>query len=155
SVTLEQRPAVVELLHLHLAGLADGETQLAERAFVEVLLDDLEARSAGLEDVHGTDLGELPGRRAVAGERRIDLDRDEERHATHSPRRASCSRTSFGMSSIFSATAIPAARSRSIFSAVVSALPSTIVPAWPNRMPGIASMKRPAMNATIGRRDLF
>jgi hypothetical protein len=54
-----------------------------------------------------------------------------------------------------SATEMPAARMRSILSAVVSALPSTIVPACPNRMPGIASMKRPAMNATIGRRERF
>ncbi len=53
-----------------------------------------------------------------------------------------------------SATEMPAARMRSILSAVVSALPSTIVPAWPKRMPGISSMKRPAMKATIGRRDL-
>ena len=52
-----------------------------------------------------------------------------------------------------SATAMPARRMRSILSAVVSALPSTIVPAWPKRMPGISSMKRPAMKATIGRRE--
>jgi hypothetical protein len=29
------------------------------------------------------------------------------------------------------------------------------VPACPKRMPGISSMKRPAMKATIGRRDFF
>ena len=52
-----------------------------------------------------------------------------------------------------SATSIPAAASRAIFSPAVSALPSTIVPACPNDMPGISSMKRPAMNATIGSRD--
>jgi hypothetical protein len=34
-------------------------------------------------------------------------------------------------------------------------LPSTIVPAWPKDMPGISSMKRPAMKATIGSRDSF
>ena len=37
----------------------------------------------------------------------------------------------------------------------VSSLPSTIVPAWPKLMPGISSMNRPAMNATIGRRESF
>ena len=42
---------------------------------------------------------------------------------------------------------------RAIFSPVVSSLPSTIVPAWPKRMPFISSMKRPAMNATIGSRE--
>ena len=44
---------------------------------------------------------------------------------------------------------------RRIFSDAVSCLPSTIVPAWPKRIPGIASMKRPAMNATIGSRELL
>ena len=52
-----------------------------------------------------------------------------------------------------SATAMPAASRRAILSAVVSARPSTIVPAWPKRMPGISSMKRPAMNATTGSRE--
>ncbi len=59
------------------------------------------------------------------------------------------------MSSIRSATTIPAAASRAIFSVAVSSLPSTIVPAWPKDMPGISSMKRPAMNATTGSRELF
>ena len=45
---------------------------------------------------------------------------------------------------------IPADPSRAIFSVAVSSRPSTIVPAWPKLMPGISSMKRPAMNATIG-----
>ncbi len=57
------------------------------------------------------------------------------------------------MSSMRSATVIPAASSRAIFSPAVSSLPSTIVPAWPKLMPGISSMKRPAMKATIGRRE--
>ena len=84
----------------------------------------------------------------------VDLDVDEQSamQATFSP---SFSLTRSGISSIRSATVIPASFRRSIFSAVVSALPSTIVPAWPKRMPGISSMKRPAMNATIGSRDLF
>ena len=42
---------------------------------------------------------------------------------------------------------------RAIFSAVVSSLPSTIVPAWPKRIPFISSMKRPAMKATMGSRE--
>ena len=45
---------------------------------------------------------------------------------------------------------MPASASRAIFSVAVSWMPSTIVPAWPKLMPGISSMKRPAMNATIG-----
>ncbi len=58
------------------------------------------------------------------------------------------------MSSIRSATVMPACARRAIFSEAVSSLPSTIVPAWPKDMPGISSMKRPAMNATIGSREL-
>jgi len=54
---------------------------------------------------------------------------------------------------ISSATTIPASARRAIFSVAVSSLPSTIVPAWPKLMPGISSMKRPAMNATTGSRD--
>ena len=52
---------------------------------------------------------------------------------------------------------MPAASRRAIFSVAVSSLPSTIVPAWPNDMPFISSssMKRPAMKATIGRRESF
>ena len=60
-----------------------------------------------------------------------------------------------GMSSIRSATVIPASARRSIFSPAVSSLPSTIVPACPKLMPGISSMNRPAMNATIGSREAF
>ena len=41
------------------------------------------------------------------------------------------------MSSIRSATVIPAAPRRAIFSVAVSSLPSTIVPACPKDMPGI------------------
>ena len=50
---------------------------------------------------------------------------------------------------------IPASARRAIFSLAVSSLPSTIVPAWPKLMPGISSMKRPAMKATIGSRESF
>ncbi len=63
--------------------------------------------------------------------------------------------TRSGISEISSATVMPASCSRLIFSAAVSALPSTIVPAWPKLMPGISSMKRPAMNATIGSLESF
>ena len=62
---------------------------------------------------------------------------------------------SSGIWEISSATVIPASARRAIFSVAVSSLPSTIVPAWPKLMPGISSMKRPAMNATIGRRELL
>jgi hypothetical protein len=58
-----------------------------------------------------------------------------------------------GMSSMRSATSIPAWARRAIFSEAVSSLPSTIVPAWPKLIPGISSMKRPAMKATIGSRS--
>ena len=58
-----------------------------------------------------------------------------------------------GISEISSATVMPASARRAIFSAAVSSLPSTIVPAWPKLMPGISSMKRPAMKATIGIRQ--
>src|SRR3954447_23721479 len=60
-----------------------------------------------------------------------------------------------GICEISSATVMPASARRAIFSAAVSSLPSTIVPAWPKLMPGISSMKRPAMKATIGRRESF
>ena len=59
------------------------------------------------------------------------------------------------MSPISSATEIPAARMRRILSAGESSFFSTIVPACPKLMPGMSSMKRPATNATIGRRLLF
>ena len=58
-----------------------------------------------------------------------------------------------GMSSIRSATEIPASARRAIFSLAVSSLPSTIVPAWPKLMPGISSMNLPAMKATIASRE--
>ena len=62
--------------------------------------------------------------------------------------------TSSGIWEISSATVMPASRRRVIFSAAVSALPSTMVPAWPKLMPGISSMNLPAMKATMGRREL-
>ena len=59
------------------------------------------------------------------------------------------------MSEISSATTMPASASRAIFSVAVSSLPSTIVPAWPKLMPGISSMKRPAMKAMMGSFESF
>ena len=88
----------------------------------------------------------------VTRQLRIDLDRDEQRHA-HSPPELLAHERGDVLDALGHGDA--RRRMRSIFSAVVSALPSTIVPAWPKRMPGIASMKRPAMNATTGRRDLL
>ena len=59
------------------------------------------------------------------------------------------------MSPTRSATVIPAASRFAIFDAVVSARPSTMVPAWPKLIPGMSSMKRPAPNATIEQTKLF
>ncbi len=73
-------------------------------------------------DIDRTHLFELLRIRFVVREFGRDLDFDEQGHQ-------SFSLTSTGISSMRSATAIPASRRRSIFSAVVSALPSTIVPA--------------------------
>ena len=60
---------------------------------------------------------------------------------------------SSGICEISSATVMPAACRRAIFSVAVSSLPSTMVPACPKDMPGISSMNLPAMNATIGSRE--
>ena len=54
------------------------------------------------------------------------------------------------MSAGDSATAIPAARSASFFSAAVPLPPAMIAPAWPMRLPGGAVA--PAMNAATGLR---
>src|SRR5262249_59857055 len=105
------------------------------------------------EDVNGADLGELGGERRVVRDRGVDVDVDEQRGAhTGAP---SFSLTIAGICEISSATTIPACARRAIFSVAVSSLPSTIVPACPKLIPGISSMKRPAMNATIGRRESF
>src|SRR5205809_1828109 len=142
---------LIELHHLYLARGRGLDAELAQHALVQVLLDDAEIAVLLLrEDVDRADLDELLRERRVGRDRRVHLHVDE--HARHQcPRRRSC--TSAGMSSMRSATEMPAACMRAILSAVVSALPSTIVPAWPKRIPGISSMKRPAMKATIGRRE--
>src|SRR5207253_10649780 len=131
----------------------------------EVLLHDLERAVARLgEDVDRAGFGELCRQRRVRDDPVVDLDGDEEAvgpHRTPAPaevpdeRSAILARIISGISSMRSATAMPAAARRAIFSEAVSSLPSTIVPACPKLMPGISSMKRPAMKATIGNRDSF
>src|SRR5690606_8929785 len=108
------------------------------------------------EDVDRADLGQLGGQRRVVGDRVVDLDVDKQRCLTHAGvLSASLLLTRSGIWEISSATTMPASARRAIFSVAVSSLPSTIVPAWPKLMPGISSMKRPAMKATIGRRESF
>src|SRR5947209_19933548 len=125
--------------------------QLAERALVQVLGDDLDAVRAGSEDVDRAHLLELGRHFPIAGDGLVDFHVDEHRLAqTRAPIR---SLTISGISAISSATVIPASARRAICSVAVSSLPSTIVPAWPKLIPGISSMNLPAMNATIGSRE--
>ena len=108
-----------------------------------LLLDDLDPPVGGGEDVDGADLFELGRQRGVAGDGVVDLDADEDRVVTHAGLlSASLDFMISGISEISSATVMPASARRAIFSAAVSSLPSTIVPAWPKLMPGISSMKR-------------
>src|SRR5205807_2664540 len=153
----EHGARVVELDHLHGAVGGGVEAQTAQHALVEVPLDDLERPVFSLRvDVHGAGLGEPARELGVGGRGVVDLDRDERSVAPHAgDLSAIFARIISGISSIRSATAMPASASRAIFSEAVSSLPSTIVPAWPKLIPGISSMKRPAMNATIGRREWF
>src|ERR1700683_322400 len=170
----EDGAVVVELDPLHRAGAArcrEGrvQAQATQHALVEVLLHDLERPVLVLGvDVHRARIRERVRQLAVRGRAVVHLDRDEDPVPPHEaatpvvpPAAAPVAgagifaRIMSGMSSIRSATAIPACASRAIFSDAVSSLPSTIVPAWPKLMPGISSMKRPAMKATIGRRELF
>src|SRR5262249_23729274 len=51
--------AVVELLDVHGSGRGGFDAELAEDALIEVLLDDLDSRGAGLEDVDRADLFQL------------------------------------------------------------------------------------------------
>src|ERR1019366_223505 len=142
---------VIQLDDPHGALRRDVHAQLAEHAFIEVLGHDLDAVLTRPEDVHRADLGELGGQLTVVGDRVVDLDGDEQCLA-HAATPSLCL-TIPGISEISSATTIPASASRAIFSPAVSSLPSTIVPAWPKLIPGISSLNRPAMNATIGRRE--
>src|SRR5207247_8917323 len=105
------------------------------------------------EDVDRTRVGQLLRDVGVVTDLVCHLDVDEQAcHQAVTPKRAF---TRSGISAIDSATVMPASCSRWIFSAAVSALPSTIVPAWPKLIPGISSMKRPAMNAMIGSLESF
>src|SRR6476659_4924915 len=124
------------------------QAQAAQHALVEVVLLDGDAAAADGVDVDRADLGERRGQRGVAGDGVVDLDRDEGRVGPHAALLADRrSRIMRGISEISSATVMPASASRATFSVAVSSRPSTIVPAWPKLMPGISSMKRPAMKA--------
>src|SRR4051812_9228454 len=145
---------VVELEDLHGPGRRCLQAQAAQHALVEVLLDDLDARAGRHVDVDRAGLLELAREGVVAGDGVVDLDPDEQRVLPHAGLlSASLDFMISGIWEISSATVIPASARRAIFSVAVSSLPSTIVPAWPKLMPGISSMKRPAMKATIGRRE--
>src|SRR5215217_4537816 len=149
-----ERCPVVELEDLHGAARRRLHAQLAQHALVQVLLDYLHVAALVGVDVDRAGVLELLSQVGVVLDRVVDRDVDEQstHEVTTSP---SFSLTRSGISEISSATVIPASFSRLIFSAAVSALPSTIVPACPNDMPGISSMNRPAMNATIGSRESF
>src|SRR5215211_128874 len=153
SSTLQRGAAVVQLHHAHRPRWRGVHAQLAEHALVEVLAHDLRAAVAGGEDVHRAGLLELQRQLAVCPGLVGQLDVDEDALAHAATRSRSLTRS--GIWEISSATVMPAASRRAIFSLAVSSLPSTIVPAWPKLMPGISSMNRPAMKATIGRRQSF
>src|SRR3954452_18157929 len=146
--------ALVALDHPNRPGRRGLDAQPAQDALVEVLLHDRHAAVvADRVDVDRADLRQLARQLGVRDDGGVDLDVDEHaverllRHQTAAFRLEIPSLTRSGMSSIRSATVIPASARRAIFSVAVSSLPSTIVPAWPKLIPGISSMKRPAMNA--------
>src|SRR5215218_4526916 len=152
-----QRRAVVQLLDGHGAGGRGVEAESAEHALVDVLVDDGDLAALLGVDVDRADLGQLACQRRVVADLVRDLDVDEDAGHQATVLSASLRFTASGISSIRSTTGMPAASRRAIFSVAVSSLPSTIVPAWPKDMPFISSssMKRPAMKATIGRRESF
>src|SRR6201999_3263477 len=150
------RLVVVQLQHLPLLRRRRVDAEAAQDALVDVALHDLDATAVVAVDVDRADLAELRGDGGVVDDRVGDLDPDERSVDSHATLlSASLAFMISGISEISSATVIPASANRLIFSVAVSSLPSTIVPAWPNDIPGISSMNRPAMNATIGRRELF
>src|SRR5438552_4036592 len=153
----QDRALVVELDHLDRSPRRRVEAQPAQHALVEALLHDLKPAAVLLgKDVDRARLRHPARQLRIGGDRVVHLDRDEHRVRSHAGARSAIfARIIPGMSSIRSATAMPAWARRAIFSAAVSWIPSTIVPAWPKLMPGISSMNLPAMNATIGRRDSF
>src|SRR3954452_23686438 len=144
----------VELVDGHRPRRRGVDAQRAQDALVDVVVDDLHALAGRGEDVDRAGLLELLGQLAIALDGLVDLDPDERGVVPHAftPIR---SLTRSGIWLISSATTMPASARRAIFSLAVSSLPSTIVPAWPKLMPGISSMKRPAMKATIGRCESF
>src|SRR5215208_4385802 len=157
SCALQRGALVVELEHAYGAIGGGVEAQAAEHALVEVLLDEDRVAAFDGIDVDGADLRE-PGRDGgVLGDGVVDLHADEGGLGPHAAALLSASLAFMisGIWEISSATVIPASARRAIFSLAVSSLPSTIVPAWPKLMPGISSMNRPAMKATIGRRESF
>src|SRR5262249_37082587 len=128
------------------------DAEVAQGALVQVLPDDLEgAALRGPEDVDGADLDQLLRQGRVGRDRRVHLHIDE--HASHRHGPFGGSWPGGGLSAMRPAREMPAAFMRSILSGVVSAFPSTIVPACPKRTRGFSSRKRPAMNAMIGSRD--
>src|SRR4051794_40956221 len=141
---MEDRALLVELEHADRALRRGLDAQLAEHAFVEVLVDDLERVLFGDGvDVDGADLGELGRHLRVRRDGVVDLNCDEQRLGLgHQTAAFSCilDRRMSGISAMSSATVMPASASRAIFSVAVSSLPSTIVPACPKDMPGISSM---------------
>src|SRR4051812_41067342 len=146
-LALERRP-VVQLEHPNGAGRRGLDAQLAQNALVEVVLHHLGVPVLGLVDVDRTRLLELLGQLGVVARLVGQLDVDE--LARHQAAPPSLSLTRFGISAMSSATVMPTDSRRAIFSVAVSSLPSTIVPAWPKLIPGISSMNRPAMKATMG-----
>ena len=135
------------------------DAQVAEHALVEVLLDDAQGAivAAGRRCRPGRPRSSL---RAISASAATDSSTSTSMKIARAgavliapPSAPSRSLTRSGISAISSATAMPASCRRAIFSAAVSALPSTIVPAWPKLMPGISSMNLPAMKATIGSRE--
>src|SRR3954452_23012908 len=146
----------VELVDRHGPGRRRVDAQPAEDALVDVVVDDLDPLAGRGEDVDRAGVLELGGELRIAGDGVVDLDADERGVVSHAPTPCPIrSLTRSGIWLISSATTMPASARRAIFSVAVSSLPSTIVPAWPKLMPGISSMKRPAMKATIGRRESF
>src|SRR5262245_59598087 len=113
---------IVELHDPDRALRRGADAQIAQRALVEVLLDDRHAALAGGEDVDRTRLLERARERGVVRELRGDADVDEQPRHQPLPAEARRPRISAGICSIRSATEIPAASIREIFSAVVSSL---------------------------------
>src|SRR5205807_8892639 len=105
-----------ELEHPHAARRRGVDAQAAQHALVDVLLHDPQrAVVAHGVDVHGTYLGQLGGHGRVARDLVVDLDPDEQSVGPHAGAPSpSLARTRSGISSMRSATVIPASASRAI-----------------------------------------